>query len=40
MKRCEQRAGESAQLAKMAELEWVVNSQADKIIELEVVMKL
>jgi hypothetical protein len=32
---CEERANESAQLAKMAELEGVIKSQADKITELE-----
>jgi predicted nuclease with TOPRIM domain len=32
----EERATDSAQLAKMAELEWVMKSQFDKVAELEV----
>jgi hypothetical protein len=31
----EERATDSAQLAKMAELEWVMKSQFDKVAELE-----
>jgi hypothetical protein len=35
MKQCEKRAAESVQVAKITELEVVMRSQADKIVELE-----